>query len=577
MKFVTGKSRVAAAVFPPISPQQLGTNLSALLKAAGNGGLLDLFSDATGELYLRDYLVSEGGTALWGITLRINLEQFGRMPAVFKQEVEELLSRQVSRLFEEFPEHRVARVQVAPLLLPATETEPAVEAYDPVKGFATPEDFYLARELEVLGDPERGGFARVVRARRRHLDIEVAIKFFDPHPLAVDTAERRDKARNRLIREGGLLASIRHPNVVRLQDYTLVAGDPVLVLEYIQGRTLDALRQERGPLPFTEAVGYVGQVLDALATCHDRGIIHRDVAPKNVVVEAGGRAVLIDFGLGVSEEFRAGTRLTTQPMGTPGFKAPELEDDPLRAHPTVDIFSTGALLAFLLTGRPPRLGFPPALPDAGTAFTQLVSRTLDLDPDKRPSSARGLRDELLAFIQPATSSVAASTDVGLLDPDVVEALGIRSSTPRDDNLGAFIHHLRVAVQSLAGHPHQAAGLATLLTAARTHLDTLLPIKQPESRRETKKLERAMSRVLAILSGSLQAPPPAQVAQSFAQAMSHGWLTQGTYDAWAPGMESGTGWRNIYSATSLGLRWLKHHARFHPTAVTDASAPGTSRS
>ena len=143
--------------------------------------------------------------------------------------------------------------------------------------------------LEQLGE---GGFGTVYRAYDPALDREVALKVLQP-ALARHTAMRE-----RFLREGRALARIRHQNVVQVFDTGEAANTAYLAMELIQGTSLAVEMTRRSPLPLAEVVAIVDQVAAALTAVHARRLLHRDVKPANIIVEAEtGRAVLLDLGV----------------------------------------------------------------------------------------------------------------------------------------------------------------------------------------------------------------------------------------------------------------------------------------
>ena len=203
--------------------------------------------------------------------------------------------------------------------------------------------------LEKLGE---GGFGQVYRARQLATQHEVAIKVLH----AVHAASEKHVARFQ--REMQLCAQLYHPNIVRLIDSGR-AGPDVLytVFEYVPGRTLMDVLHEQGALPPWEVAHLMLQVLDALACAHNRGVVHRDLKPQNIMVTTTGvrrNALVLDFGLGtLSEDSREDlTRITrTQEMlGTPSYAAPEqLRGEGVTA--LSDLYSWGLIFLECLTGR----------------------------------------------------------------------------------------------------------------------------------------------------------------------------------------------------------------------------------
>lgn len=204
----------------------------------------------------------------------------------------------------------------------------------------------LPRGYEVVGLLGAGACGEVLLARQEALGRLVAVKRI--HSFALDRPEELDRFR----REAAVLAAVDHPGVVRLYDFTRHEGDPLIVMEYVDGVTLASLLT-RGPMPAPAAVRVLSDVAAGLTAVARRGIAHRDVKPANVFVLADGSAKLGDFGL---------ARVTADPSvfrtadgsmsGTPAYLAPEviLGDEP---DERADAYSFAVLSYETLTGRRP--------------------------------------------------------------------------------------------------------------------------------------------------------------------------------------------------------------------------------
>src|SRR5262249_45882579 len=197
--------------------------------------------------------------------------------------------------------------------------------------------------LEELG---RGGFGVVHRAWDATLKRDVALKIIDVHRL-------HGVSEDTVLREGQLMARVRHPNVVTVYSAQRIGGEVGLTMEYIKGRTLSMLVAEDGPLGAHEAA-LIGMALcDALTAVHRLGLVHRDLKASNVMREHGGRIVLMDFGagreLGVAADGRA------QVLGTPVYMAPEVMLGE-RGTAGADLYSLGVLLYNLVTADYPVRG-----------------------------------------------------------------------------------------------------------------------------------------------------------------------------------------------------------------------------
>lgn len=229
---------------------------------------------------------------------------------------------------------------------------------------------------EVIG---RGGMAMVWRATDLQLERPVAIKVISD-VLASDPAFVA-----RFEREARLAASLNHPNLVKLFDYSAEDGRPMLIMEHVAGGTL---AERRAPV---DAGALALQLLDALAHIHAAGVVHRDVKPANVLIGSDGRPRLTDFGIARHED-QTGLTLTGQVMGTVRYIAPEVAaGGPSTARS--DLYSLGVLLDEYLGGA-----------EADPALRDLVARMSDEDPARRPASA----PDALADLTPTRSTFRTS-------------------------------------------------------------------------------------------------------------------------------------------------------------------------
>ncbi|HZV00560.1 MAG TPA: serine/threonine-protein kinase, partial [Planctomycetota bacterium] len=203
--------------------------------------------------------------------------------------------------------------------------------------------------LELLG---RGGFGAVFKAKDEMTGALVALKAVHP-----DHARDRDFVR-RLRDEARAAAAVSHPHVALFHTTGEHGGIPFLVFELVPGGTLDRLVRDRGPLPWREACARAAEIAGALSALHRAGIVHRDVKPENVLLDGEGRAKLADFGLvrldrGQWHSLSGSVTGEGEIMGTFAFMSPEQADGAKDLDGRADLYSLGALLFFLLTGRPP--------------------------------------------------------------------------------------------------------------------------------------------------------------------------------------------------------------------------------
>jgi len=204
-----------------------------------------------------------------------------------------------------------------------------------------------------------GGMGQVFLAEHTAMRRKVALKVL-PHKMAADRV-----GVERFYREARAAAALDHPNIVRAHDVGNERGTHYLVMEYVEGRNLeDHLRAHRGRLPWGEAVGYVVQAAAGLQHAHEKGLVHRDVKPSNVMVTPEGRAKILDLGLALL----LGETLPEDPsivggqgyiLGTMDYIAPEQTMDATDVGPWSDVYSLGCSLYYTLTGVPPgNVGIP---------------------------------------------------------------------------------------------------------------------------------------------------------------------------------------------------------------------------
>jgi len=295
----------------------------------------------------------------------------------------------------------------------------------------------------LLDELARGGMGAVSRARDARDGREVAIKRLIAGALA------SDRARERFRREARALARLRHPRVVALLDWGEDRGAPYLVLELVVGETLAARLAREGPLIVREAARLTALLARAVAHCHAEGVLHRDLKPDNVLVDAEGAPRLTDFGLTREVELAASRAALTKSgtlLGTPGFWAPEqARGDRDAIGPPTDVYGLGALLYALLTGQPPASGDtlfavleatkrPPEPPSSlrpavDPALEAIVLAALARDPAARPSAA-GLAERLEAWLEGRAHAAPAGgrrVPAGVAAAAVVVAAGLAAA------------------------------------------------------------------------------------------------------------------------------------------------------
>jgi serine/threonine-protein kinase len=251
----------------------------------------------------------------------------------------------------------------------------------------------LAGEYSIQREVGRGGMGVVYLARDVQLDRDVAIKVLPAHLARLSTA------RERFVQEARTAAGLSHPNIVPIHRVGEADGFVFFVMSFVEGETLGERLRANGPLPPADAARVMREVAWALAYAHGRGIVHRDVKPDNILLEAGtGRAMVTDFGIahGGGQSALADTGKL---MGTVQFMSPEQAAN-LPLDGRSDIYSLGVVAYLALSGRLPfeeetvpnlivrqSMETPPALmtvaPGIPSALASAVDRCLDHDPARR--------------------------------------------------------------------------------------------------------------------------------------------------------------------------------------------------
>ncbi|MCY2964546.1 MAG: protein kinase [Planctomycetota bacterium] len=265
-------------------------------------------------------------------------------------------------------------------------------------------------DYELLAEIARGGMGVVYKARQVNLDRVVALKMILAGQFADDSAVTRFHA------EAAAAAKLDHPGIVPIFEIGEHAGQHYFSMAYVAGTSL-AKRVAEGPLPERTAAELVAKIADAVQYAHEQGIVHRDLKPANVLLDEAGQPRVTDFGLAKQLESDSGLTGTGQVLGTPSYMPPEQAAGRTgEIGPRTDVYSLGALLYCLLTGRPPFQAasaldtvmqvlehepVPPRelIPQVSADLETIVLKCLEKESARRYSTARELADELRRFLR----------------------------------------------------------------------------------------------------------------------------------------------------------------------------------
>jgi eukaryotic-like serine/threonine-protein kinase len=246
-------------------------------------------------------------------------------------------------------EARFCRVCGSPLWLPDPEpvtlesTSPLPAAGSPPAAPAVPQGARAGDRYVILGELNRGGMGVVYAAHDPVLDRNVAVKVLR-RELSEDAALVQ-----RFLREARIAAALRHPNVVSIHDIGRGDLGHFFVMDFIDGRNLAEIVEDRGYLPLNDAKRIVHECARAVAFAHNAGVLHRDLKPENVMLDNDGHVVVLDFGLARAMRDERHTRHGGI-LGSPRYMSPEQlvgQDADVRC----DVFSVGLLFYYLLVGR----------------------------------------------------------------------------------------------------------------------------------------------------------------------------------------------------------------------------------
>ncbi|MEO8426860.1 MAG: protein kinase [Verrucomicrobiota bacterium] len=278
-----------------------------------------------------------------------------------------------------------------------------------------PRAFHSFGDYELLEEISRGGMGVVYKARQVSLNRIVAVKMLQFGRLASDEFKRRFRV------EAEAVASLQHPNIVAIHEVGEHEGQQYFSMDFVEGPDLAMVVREK-PLPARRSAAYLKTIAEAIHHAHQRGILHRDLKPSNVLIDSADEPRVTDFGLAkrivAADMSSVSNDLTStgQVLGTPHYIPPE-QACGKRANitPASDVYSLGAILYHLLTGRPPFIAdtleatltqllqndpVPPRLLNASVPrdLETICLKCLGKEPSRRYHSAQALADDLARWL-----------------------------------------------------------------------------------------------------------------------------------------------------------------------------------
>lgn len=265
----------------------------------------------------------------------------------------------------------------------------------------------LGNRYEIIEQVGGGGMSKIYRAKDTYLNRLVAVKILREHLTNDEDFVRRFR------REAQAVASLSHPNIVSIYDVGQDGDIYYLIMEYVHGRNLKEIINEKAPLKTDEVIDIGKQICDALEHAHENKIIHRDIKPHNILITNSGKVKVTDFGIARAASTATVTH-TNNIMGSVHYLSPEQAKGEI-ADDKTDIYSLGVVLYEMLTGKLPFDGDSPITialkqiqtepippiklnPNIAPFLDQVILKTMAKDPKKRYEYARQLRMDLVSSL-----------------------------------------------------------------------------------------------------------------------------------------------------------------------------------
>mgnify|MGYP001823506566 CR=1 FL=1 len=349
-------------------------------------------------------------------------------------------------------------------------------------------------KYKIYDEVGAGGFATVYLGRNMDTNEIVAIKVLG------EQFTRDPRYVERFRREAGLAERLRHPNIVRIFDHGVESGMNFLVMEFVEGLTLDKMISRRGRLPVDEVLSYVEQACAGLQAAYEAGVVHRDIKPANLMITPSGTVKIMDFGIARMETM-SGLTQTGVFMGTPRYISPEMATG-AGADIRSDLYALGLVTYEMLTGQAPfdadnpwavlrqQIEVQPtplheSRPDVPPWLEAIIMRAISKDPDKRFQTPAGMQSAVKARTAVSGGAGAAVAGVPAAGPSSpapptppVVAMSPGGERPKGLLIGLAVAAVVVAAALVALLVFGMGGGKATPTAVAGQLPSEMETRQP---------------------------------------------------------------------------------------------------